>query len=300
MTPTTGGLQAALPSVLPPSSLPPSLLLPALLDPSVLLPVLLAGTAVAVRLGLPYRASPPGGGHLASAAGRGRALATGGTAIVVLLAVLPVLGAAGAVVAVVLGLVARRSAAARKRRQARDGERAGAGEALTVLASELRAGRVPAAALQSASSVAVGSFAVTLLSAARSGGLGVDPAASLRAGADLGDVPEVLRGLAACWQVCGSTGSSLAVAVESLAESVHAERDQQLSVEAELAGPRATAALLAGLPLLGIGLAAAMGAHPLTVLLHTVPGGVCLLTGVGLDLTGLWWTGRLVARAGER
>jgi tight adherence protein B len=69
-------------------------------------------------------------------------------------------------------------------------------------------------------------------------------------------------------------------------------------VAAQLAGARSTAALLAVLPLLGIGLGAAMGARPLHVLLGTERGQVAMLVGAGLDALGLLWTARIVKAAG--
>ena len=206
----------------------------------------------------------------------------------------PAAGAAG-LLAVVLG---RRAWTRRTAAHAHAAERAGAGEALAILAAELRAGRPPGPALEAAAEVAAGPLAGALLAAAGSGRFGADPGGCLLRGADVSAVPDLLRGLAACWQVCASTGSSLAAAVERLAEGLRAEHAQRLAVEAELAGPRATAMMLAVLPLAGIALASGLGARPLYVLLHTPLGQGCLLVGVGLDLCGVWWTGRLVAAAG--
>jgi tight adherence protein B len=110
-------------------------------------------------------------------------------------------------------------------------------------------------------------------------------------------VPEVLTGLAACWSVCSAAGHGLAAGVERLEDGLRAAEAQRRAVETELAAPRATAALLAVLPLGGIWLAVALGAHPVHVLLHTPVGMVCLALGVALDGLGLLWTARLVARA---
>jgi tight adherence protein B len=180
----------------------------------------------------------------------------------------------------------------------RERERAGAAEALAVLASELRAGRMPADALGAAAGVATGALSGTLSAAATGATFGADPGGALLRAAEGSAVPEMLRGLAACWQVCSATGSSLAAAVDRLADALRAERAQRLAVEAELAGPRATAGLLALLPAAGVALAAGLGARPVHVLLHTALGLACLSVGIGLDLLGLWWTGRIVAAAG--
>jgi len=111
-------------------------------------------------------------------------------------------------------------------------------------------------------------------------------------------VPEVLRALAACWTVCAGSGSGLAAAVERLEQGLRAEQTQRLAVQAELAGPRATAGMLAVLPVAGLVLAAGLGADPLQVLLHTPLGQTCLVLGLALDTLGLLWTARLAARAG--
>ena len=113
-------------------------------------------------------------------------------------------------------------------------------------------------------------------------------------------MPEVLRALGACWTVCAGSGAGLASAVERLEEGLRADAAQRRAVDAELAGPRATAGLLAVLPAGGLLLAAGLGADPLRVLLTTPVGLLCLTVGLALDGLGLWWTGRLVASAGGR
>ncbi|MFI0449125.1 type II secretion system F family protein [Actinomadura sp. 6N118] len=107
-----------------------------------------------------------------------------------------------------------------------------------------------------------------------------------------------LRLLAACWRIGAERGGTLAAVLDGLASALRDEEAQRQDVAAQLAGPRATARLLAGLPLLGLGMAAALGANPLAFLFGTIPGACCLTVGVGLDITGLWWTQRL-AKAAE-
>ena len=191
--------------------------------------------------------------------------------------------------------VATRVALVRRQTRAQGREREALAEVLDVLVGELGAGRSPDVALARAAEVGSGGLAVALRNAAASPAVGADPAQALRAGAEGSAVPQVLRSLATCWQVCAGSGSSLAAAVEQLAHAVAAEQAVRREVAAEVAGPRATAALLAGLPLLGLALAAGLGAHPLDVLLTTPLGLVCLVAGLGLDLLGWWWTIRIVA-----
>jgi tight adherence protein B len=269
----------------------------------VLLPALLVGASVAVVAGLPSPARPiVGRPHPGAPAGaqsgptwpaRSRA-APLGLAVVLLVLAGPVAAGLGLLGAELLTRWwARRTAAG-----VRAHERAGAAEALAVLSSELRAGRPTALALSVAASVAVGPLADGLAAAAVAGDLGADPVDALLRAAPRSAAPDVLRGLAACWQVCSSTGSSLAAAVERLSVSLRADQAQRLAVASELAGPRATAVMLGLLPLAGIGLAAGLGARPLHVLLHTPAGVGCLVAGLALECLGAWWTARLVAAAG--
>ena len=267
----------------------------------ILAPALMAAAGAAVAVGLPAparlmalgvrpRRTPvtsrrrPDPGVLLTLAGAG----------VVTVALGPAL-AALALGAAVLGRRARLTRAGQRERSA---ERDQAVEACAVLAGELRSGRSPAEALGAAASVAAGPVASALEAAAGAARLGGDVPLALAAGAAASAVPAVLLGLSACWTVCSATGSGVAAAVDRFEEALRAEQAQLRAVDAELAGPRATAGLLAVLPLAGIGLAGALGAHPLRVLLETPVGLVALTAGLGLDLLGVWWTGRLVMSAG--
>lgn len=220
----------------------------------------------------------------------------------------PVLGAAGLLVVVVgpvvlllvvlAVLVGQRVVAARRTRAAVTAERAGAVEALGALAAELAAGRTPGDALAAAASLAGGPAAGVLRSAAAAAELGGDVPAVLADSADSTSVAPTLRALSACWAVCASSGSGLAAAVQRLEEGLRAGQAQRRAVQAELAGPRATALMLSVLPAAGLAMAGALGADPLHVLLHTPFGLLCLVLGLSLDGLGLLWTNRLVARAG--
>jgi tight adherence protein B len=108
---------------------------------------------------------------------------------------------------------------------------------------------------------------------------------------------EGLRLLAACWRIGVERGGAFASVADGLAAALRDEETHRRQVSAQLAGARATAKLLAVLPLLGIAMAAALGAHPLTFLFTTLPGLVCLIVGVGLDATGVLWTRRIATSA---
>ena len=282
-----------------------------------LVPAVLAGLAAAVAVAGPGesgrlsealpRAAVPADllarGHSrlqvlgrASRAGPLRALVPAGAAAAGLLASGPALAVVAGLVAAVLDAALRR----RVRLLALAAERRGAGEACAVLAGELRAGRPAAAALEAAAAVAVGPFRRRLSAGAASARFGGDTAAALRdgTGGPPTGVPQAAAGLAACWSVCAGTGSGLAAAVDRLEQGLRSEAEARRAVQSELAGPRATAGLLAVLPLAGIGLAAGLGARPGHVLLGTTAGGVCLVLGVGLDLLGLAWSRRIGRAAG--
>lgn len=275
-----------------------------------LLPALLAGLAAAVAVSGPGEsgrlsaALAPSGTSRSWAAPRvpaglvRTAVVTGPCAVGVAALVLsgPALAlVAGALTGVVAGALRRRARTAALR-----AERRGAGEGCAVLAAELRAGRSPAQALEAAAAVAVGPFRDRLLAGAATARFGGDTASVLghAVGAAATGVPEAVAGLAACWTVCAGTGSGLAAAVDRLEQGLRSAAEARRAVEAELAGPRATAGLLAVLPLAGIGLAAGLGARPGHVLLETAVGGVCLVLGVALDLVGLAWSRRIARAAG--
>lgn len=169
-------------------------------------------------------------------------------------------------------------------------------ELLGALALELRAGRSPGAALESAAALLPGPPLPGLTRAVAAASVGTDVATALRAAAD-DPGASGLRALAACWAATSSTGGGLAAAVDRLAEAGRAERAHRDEVRAALAGPRATARVLAVLPLVGVGLGQLLGADPVHVL-TTSPLGLGLLAGaVVFDAAGLAWTAAIVRRA---
>lgn len=202
---------------------------------------------------------------------------------------------AGALVALA-GLVALRVRTVRSSAAVAAAERDGALQACRVLSGELAAGRTPADALAAAAEVACGAVRTALRSGATAARLGGEVPAALVGPVGGSAVPGVLQSLAACWAVCAQSGGGLSAAVSRLEEGLRADAAQRRRVDAELAGPRATAALLGVLPGGGLLLAVGVGADPLHVLLETPVGLVCLVTGLALDALGLLWTDRLVRR----
>jgi tight adherence protein B len=64
-----------------------------------------------------------------------------------------------------------------------------------------------------------------------------------------------------------------------------------------MAGPRASATVLALLPCVGVALGEAMGAAPVNVLLSTPMGQLLLVVGCALVWAGMAWTAKLTEQA---
>ncbi|MGX9887380.1 type II secretion system F family protein [Streptomyces sp. NPDC002276] len=208
-----------------------------------------------------------------------------------------VVAALGAsVVPVVAGAVGvpllRRVRLAGEARRARESRGDAVIALCSALAGEVRAGRQPGEALLRAAldSEGLGEAQAAVLAAARFGGdvPGALTSAARQPGA------EGLLGLAACWRVAVDQGAGLAAGLDRLEGALRADRDQRADLRAQLAGARATAVMLAGLPVLGLLLGAAMGADPLRVLLHSGAGLGCLVVGGLLEGLGMWWALRIV------
>jgi tight adherence protein B len=213
-----------------------------------------------------------------------------------------VVGSAAAIVGLTLGaprptvlLLIGLGVAVAIRRLWRDGRRArGAAatrdrvlECCDLLAAELASGRPPGAALAQASEVWP-----TLAPVASSQSLGGDVASALhRLSKEPGS--EGLRLVAAAWQVSHRTGRGLADALARVADGLRATRATDRVVQGELASARATARLVAALPLLTLAMATGTGADPVTFLIDSPLGLGCLAGGLGLGFAGLAWIDRL-------
>lgn len=161
-------------------------------------------------------------------------------------------------------------------------DRATISAAIAALADEYAAGADLAAALRSAAPVA-GRFGAVLVEAAVLADLGAEPEGVLGR-------ERVLAPLAVACALSANSGASMGVLLAGVRADLLADRDTRAAVRAAVAGPRASALLLAGLPVLGLLMGTALGADPARVLLRTAAGAGALTAGVLLDLLGLVWT----------
>lgn len=224
--------------------------------------------------------------------GRPRAAAGSPTArwllLVVAVAAVAISGPVSAVVLVV-GFGGRALWRMRRRREEAVDTADRVLESCELLAAELAAGQPPGHAL--ARAAAAWPF---LAPAAEAGTLGGDLPRTLR---ELSVRPGAseLRLVGAAWEVAHRSGSGLAGALDRVAAVVRADRATRRVVESELASARATARLVAALPVLVLLLGAGAGTSPWTFLVATPIGWVCLAGGLALELAGLWWIERIAA-----
>lgn len=168
--------------------------------------------------------------------------------------------------------------------------------ALRLVVAELRTGAPTATAAEAVAAETETEVAEVFRRIAVASRLGADVTSALSASPDRtagGEAHSALERVARAWQLAQRHGVELA----SLLDSVRRDLDSRVSftrdVEAKMAGPRATAGVLAALPLLGVLLGEAAGAAPLAVLSGHSIGQVLLVVGVGLLCAGVFWTIRL-------
>jgi tight adherence protein B len=180
--------------------------------------------------------------------------------------------------------------AGRLRKARRSSQRA-VMELCDALGAELRAGLPASVAIERACGdtaewsplVAAGRLGGDVVAAAR--------ACAARPGA------EGMRAVAAAWEVGAHSGATLAGVLDRVAAGLRVDDDARAEVLACLGPARATAKMLAVLPVFGLLLGVSMDAHPVGFLLGTAPGAACLGLGVVLALTGVLWVERIAAGA---
>lgn len=161
-------------------------------------------------------------------------------------------------------------------------------EVCDLLAAELSAGRPPSAALAAASE-----RWPPLVAAVEAVRLGADVPDALRRLAEAHPGAADLRWVAGAWQVAQHSGNGLSAALERTAAGLRGRRRTRRLVDSELASARATARMVACLPLAVLAMGSGAGSDPWGFLLTTPVGAVCLGGGLVLIGLGLWWIERL-------
>jgi tight adherence protein B len=218
-------------------------------------------------------------------------VATGGVGLATL--VLPLTTVLA--VAVVVGTAALRH---RRRRRLRSAEQEGRAlqAALDVLVGELRVGVHPVRAFEVAAAETVGGVAISMRGVAARARLGADVAAGLRAAAGSSVLPTQWDRLASCWQLASEHGLAIATLMRAAQRDIVDRQRFSAQVSSGMAGARATAAILAGLPALGVVLGEVIGARPVRFLFGGHGGGWLLLVGSTLACCGLLWSDRITDR----
>ena len=182
----------------------------------------------------------------------------------------------------------------RNRRILREGQAIAA--ALEVLIGELRVGAHPLDAFTVAAGESRGATARALRAVAGRARFGADVAEGMRVVASTSPVPDQWRRLAVFWDLAAEHGLALSALMRAAHRDIVERQRFADRMQAALAGARATAAILAALPALGVLLGQLIGADPIRFLLGGGLGGALLGIGVGLIALGVIWADRLVDR----
>lgn len=170
----------------------------------------------------------------------------------------------------------------------------GLAEAVRSVVAELRAGAHPATACESASLDAEPRAAHALRAVAAAARLDGDLDLALRTSRTANPTTApVLDQLARAWTLGHRHGLPLADVLDAVRTDLESRARFARQVLARMAGPRASATILALLPLLGLALGQAMGARPLHILLATTAGQLLLPAGAALACAGVAWSAHL-------
>jgi tight adherence protein B len=178
-----------------------------------------------------------------------------------------------------------------RRRRSANRARGDVAQACTVLASYLRVGQVPSAAL----AIAAADCEV-LREGHQAHTLGADVVPVWRRQARRPGHRGLLE-LARAWQVSVETGAPMSSTLDQVAASLSADQELTQVINSELAAARATSKVMAALPPCGIGIGYLLGGDPAGWLLDGPAGWACLLAGTLLACAGVLWIEALARRA---
>ncbi len=220
-----------------------------------------------------------------------RALVPAGVVLGLALAAATSVAAVAAVAIVGATVEIRRRS--RQRRRARTAEAAALRGALDILAGELRVGAHPVAAFGVAAEDTDGVVSAALRTIAARARLGADVAAGMLSVARSSSLPGHWERLSVCWQLAQTHGLAIGTLMETAQRDLVERQRFSSGVDAGMAGARTTASVLAGLPVIGVGLGQLIGADPVAFLLSGGFGGWLLVVGVLLACAGLLWSDRI-------
>lgn len=212
-------------------------------------------------------------------------------------------GLAGVLTATMLGatgvLLGRRLMIERRRRRALPEVLRG----LRTLNRELRAGADPLTAVDGAGRAGQGAgtrvlarLAVLMRSGSDDAPADADPAAAGSPGAGAEVEDRALEMLRSGWLLSRRHGVAFGPVVSGIAGELSDEVAAEQARAAQLAGPRMSGYVMAGLPLMGLLLGTGMGINPAQVLFGSAAGQLLLMVGVTLMCAGLLWSARIVGR----
>jgi tight adherence protein B len=195
--------------------------------------------------------------------------------------------------------VATASLRDRRRRRSRQGVSEGREleTAIDVLVGELRVGAHPAQAFAVAADETAGPVAESCRAVAARARLGADVTGGLRSVAQNSALPAQWARLAVCWQLAAEHGLAMSTLMRAAQRDIVERQRFSGQVMSAMAGARATAAILAGLPVLSVVLGQLIGADPVAFLMGGHAGGWLLVVGVTLVCGGLLWSDRITDRA---
>ncbi|MFJ8959849.1 type II secretion system F family protein [Lentzea sp. NPDC102401] len=203
-----------------------------------------------------------------------------------------VAGVGGLIAGVVLGVTGRSILKQHKRNIALRRATEALSNGLGGVIDELRAGAHPAQAAEGAAEDTPAPAKEVLKAAAATSRLGGDVERTLR------ELRQPLLGkavdqLAKAWHVSAKHGVALAEVLDATRRDLDQRAAFARQVHARMAGPRASAAVLAVLPVVGVLLGEFSGARPFHVLTSTVAGQFLLALGAVFVAAGVWWTQRI-------
>jgi len=169
--------------------------------------------------------------------------------------------------------------------------------AIDVLSGELQIGAHPATAFAVAAEETAGSVGASCRAVAARARLGADVAAGLRGVAETSALASQWERLAVCWQLATDHGLAMSPLMRAAQRDIAERQRFSGQVRSAMAGARATATILAALPVLSVLMGQLIGARPLPFLLGGGLGGWLLVVGLTLICGGLLWADRITDRA---